>query len=208
MKKLFLDGLRFGRWRVVELSKSSTGNRRAWDCVCDCGTTRAVAQRSLRSGKSTSCGCRTLEALHASCKTHGMSDTPTHQSWRAMRDRCSSQKCWHWKHYGGRGIKVCARWHSFENFLIDMGERPAGTTLDRIDVNGNYEPGNCRWANQEVQSSNRRNSKLTRDGVNEIRGRFELGETCASIAKRFDVSWTMIKKIVVGLSWPESNAHP
>lgn len=85
-------------------------------------------------------------------KTHGLSKTPTYRTWESMKRRCSSMN----KNYGARGIKVCQRWNRFENFFADMGLRPAGKTLDRIDVNGNYEPGNCRWATQSEQMLNTR----------------------------------------------------
>lgn len=89
-------------------------------------------------------------------RKHGRSGTPTWQSWNSMRRRCGDPKRWNFKYYGGRGIKVCERWQKFENFLADMGERPAGSTLDRIDNERDYEPSNCRWLPRSQQSANRR----------------------------------------------------
>ncbi len=87
---------------------------------------------------------------------HGAAHSPTWMSWKAMRDRCTRRSMNSYEHYGGRGIRVCERWQFFANFLEDMGKRPDGTTLDRIDVDGHYEPGNCRWATSDVQARNKR----------------------------------------------------
>lgn len=96
---------------------------------------------------------------------HDMHKSPTYKSWIAMRQRCYNPKIKHWNKYGGRGISICKRWDEFENFLADMGEKPEGKSLDRIDVNGNYEPDNCRWATQKTQQRNRRdNNTLTYQG--------------------------------------------
>lgn len=102
-------------------------------------------------------------------KSHGLSATLAYNSWKLMIYRCTSPKAPNYSYYGGQGVTVCDRWKSFENFLEDMGDRPAGMSLDRIDSNGNYEPGNCRWATKSEQSRNSRNTKLTQEDVDWIR---------------------------------------
>jgi hypothetical protein len=154
-------GERYGLLVVQRLVDNGGGPRR-WLCLCDCGGDTVVTTADLRrtTGPTRSCGCL-LAATHT---THGHyvngQRTPTYLSWTSMRTRCSRSYGNAWKYYGARGIKVCDRWlDSFENFLEDMGERPDGKTLDRIDVDGNYEPGNCRWATPKEQSANRRVSR-------------------------------------------------
>lgn len=151
-------GLRYGRLTVIRMFDKVCGRPR-WLCQCDCGNTNVATGANLTSGRSTSCGCLRTERVIAAKRVHGHGHparrSPTYKSWRAMIDRCSLPKRHNWNNYGGKGIKVCARWQSFANFLADMGERPPGHTLDRIDSARDYEPSNCRWATQEQQSANR-----------------------------------------------------
>jgi hypothetical protein len=116
----------------------------------------------LRGGRVKSCGCLRKEKVVENGRTnpsnlqHGMCGSPTYISWENMRQRCDNPNATGWERWGGRGITLCERWDSFENFLADMGERPEGTTLDRIDNDGNYEPGNCKWSTSKEQQANTR----------------------------------------------------
>lgn len=119
-----------------------------------------------------------------------------------MKERCTNRNHGEYERYGGRGIEVCMRWLSFGNFLADMGERPAGTTLDRFPNNdGNYEPGNCRWATPTEQARNRRTTRLTPDLVDEIHGRIEHGESQCSVARRLGLDSDYVSMIRRGLRW-------
>jgi hypothetical protein len=156
MPRLLIDlvGKRFGRL-LVEARVGREGTPH-WRCRCDCGKESIVAGGNLRNGHTTSCGCLRAQAAGTAAVRHGMTRTPTWSSWNSMRDRCLSATNKDFHNYGGRGITICSRWESFENFLADMGEKPEGMSLDRIDVNGNYEPGNCRWADYSTQNRNQR----------------------------------------------------
>lgn len=162
-KLIDLTGQRFGR--LVVLSRHVDKNKRAfWLCLCDCGNQAVVNGSSLRDRVTRSCGCLQQEVRatrdRGRSKTHGLSHTPEYSIWTAMIRRCEDPKTHNYAAYGGRGITVCERWHVFENFLEDVGRRPSPElSLDRICSDGNYEPGNCRWATLEQQSYNRRNTK-------------------------------------------------
>lgn len=158
IKKQLPIGQRFGLWVVVADAGSDHRGRIA-AVKCDCGTEKTLRIYPLLYGRSVSCGCLRA-AFNVSRSVHGQSGSMTWASWRAMRERCSSVKHKNFADYGGRGIAVCSRWSEFSNFLADMGERPSrGHTIDRIDVNGNYEPSNCRWSTRSEQMRNTRTNR-------------------------------------------------
>jgi hypothetical protein len=166
-----LEGQVFGRLTVIERFRSRKG-RVTWLCRCSCGKLRELPSNDLTTGHTTSCGCLRRERLLASNTTHGHSarsgNTPTYRSWKSMRLRCLNSGSTGYECWGGRGISIDPRWDKFENFLADMGERPKGRTLDRIDVNGNYEPDNCRWATHMEQRMNQRPQRKRRSKQPEV----------------------------------------
>lgn len=131
----------------------------------------------------------------------GRSKMRAYASWAQMRERCRNPRNVRYPRYGGRGITHCERWTSFENFVADMGERPEGMSLDRIDNDGNYEPGNCRWATQEEQQRNRSTTKLTEADVASIRAKLAANEAPMAIALEYAVSRNTIYAIKLGLKW-------
>lgn len=156
-------GKKFGRLLVVEESCShiqESGKKKSmWKCKCDCGNDVVVAGSNLQNGNTKSCGCLNKQILSDIKTKHKMCKDSSYKSWEMMLQRCTNSNRDNYKHYGGRGITVCDRWLKFENFYADMGDRPEGTSIDRIDVNGNYEPRNCKWSTHKEQCINRRSSK-------------------------------------------------
>jgi hypothetical protein len=154
-----MSGERFGRLVVIQSAERDKWRNLLWECQCDCGGFTLVTMHNLRSGNTRSCGCLKREAL-ARSTLHGEGDKPTveYKTWEAMIRRCESPKAVNFKDYGGRGIKVCAEWRAdYRRFLVDMGRRPSQRhSIDRIENDGNYEPGNCRWATRSEQNSNKR----------------------------------------------------
>lgn len=165
--KINLGGKKFGRLLVISEAGRNHDSRVLWNCLCDCGKTKIVLSSHLLRGAIRSCNCLRDETVRRA-RTHGYSRTPIYEIWCGMIKRCRNPKTQFYPYYGGRGIKVCERWDRFENFLEDMGQRPSPLhSIDRKDVNGNYEPGNCEWSTATKQA---RNTRKRKDGKNIVVG--------------------------------------
>lgn len=184
-KAIDLTGKKFGELTVIERAPIGRTSAALWRCLCSCGQYRVNKSYNIRTGVVKSCGCiRNKMVKIGLFRSHGMSKSDTYQTWCSMKARCCNPKNPKYKHYAGRGIIICERWiTSFENFLKDMGERPSGKSIDRINNDGPYSKENCRWATSKQQANNcRPNSSYDRLTVLGFTG------TIPEIANRFCVS--------------------
>lgn len=153
-------GQTFGSLTVIEIDPDNGGGRKGtyWRCSCSCGGSRSIRLDQLTKTDNPSCGCQIFKNMSDATVKHGFKGKTEYHIWNGMKQRCLNSKNRNYRFYGALGIKVCDRWLKFENFLADMGRRPHGLTLDRIESSGNYEPGNCRWATYKLQENNRKDS--------------------------------------------------
>lgn len=164
-----LTGQRFGRLVVTKLAFTKERGRKVWACLCDCGGFKHATTETLRAGTAKSCGCLHKERVASLNRSHGASRTKTYRIWCGLRARCAIPSATGYAYYGGRGIKVSAQWSTYEGFLADMGACPEGTSLERRNLDGNYELGNCYWATNSQQARNTSRTRYVEvDGVKRV----------------------------------------
>lgn len=174
---------------------------RYWVCSCSCGGVSIARTDHLTLGKVKSCGCLSSEVTakrNSAGATHRLCNTPTYKSWQSMRTRCLNKNSEKYPSYGGRGIGICQEWNSFEVFLADMGVRPDGFSIDRIDNNKGYSPDNCRWATALAQENNKRiNIVLTFDGRSQTVSEWarEMGMGYQTLRKRLNFGWSVERSV-------------
>lgn len=201
---------RFGRLTVLKFRGVSGKNNEAlWWCLCRCGKKKEVKASHLVNKNVQSCGCLSSELSserYAKLNfTHGKSSSKVYQCWNSIKNRCLNVESQQWKNYGGRGIQLFEAWEIFECFysyvskLSNYGK--PGYSLDRIDNDGDYEPGNVRWATAEQQNQNNRNCKLTREDVRKIRRLGSSGVSCDKLSNMFEISLRHARKILTKDTW-------
>jgi hypothetical protein len=193
-KRIDLTGFKFGRLVVIRRGLNLPNGNPRWECSCECGNLALINASSLRAGRVKSCGC-----IRGIVEKHGMESSVIYSTWAQMKARCQNEKSKFYKDYGGRGIKVCDRWQRFTNFYADMGDKPEGLSLDRHpDNDGNYEPGNCRWATQQEQILNRRVTVMI-EYNGEVKPRIEwarqYGISPISLTSRLKLGWDIHKAL-------------
>ncbi len=195
-------GKRFGRLIVLERAPNNKWGQSRWLCLCDCGEKTVVYSIHLRSKRTQSCGCLNREKRTTHGHTVRGRSSKVYSVWRAMVQRCTNNSYKQWENYGGRGIRVCERWLKFENFLEDMGDKPEGYQIDRIDNDGGYFKENCRWATRRQNNRNKRSNRLiTFDGKTQCLTEWaeEIGICLETICKRFQLGWSAEEVLTISV---------
>ncbi len=199
MAKEILPEDRFGKWKVLGKGKA-VGKHRLVKVQCECGTVKEIQRWSLLNGRSTSCGCDFSAKIAKANTKHGMTGTPIYESWRSMKQRCDNKADAMFYLYGAKGVTYCDSWGDFEQFYADMGERPEGTSLDRIDGSKGYSPENCRWATPREQALNRKTTKYA-----EIEFKGEI-YPLSVWAEKVKIKPSVLHARIVRMGWPIERA--
>lgn len=185
------------RLTPITFSHRDKNGKQVWQFECECGNKVTLPLSQVKSGNTKSCGCLRREMIIEKNTIHGFSqrrdESKTYMIWKRMKGRCSNKNVKEYKNYGGRGIEVCERWNDFAKFLEDMGERPEGMSIDRIDNNKGYSPDNCQWASRKTQNSNKRNNVLmTSHGITLTAKAWseKLGISYQTLMSRIRYGWT------------------
>jgi len=189
---------KFGRLLVLKKNGSDKHGKSLWLCHCDCGNEVIIIGQNLKNGVTKSCGCLQKELLTKKNITHGMTYTKLYVDWIQMRKRCKNKKNKSYKNYGARGISVCKRWDKFENFYTDMGDKPKGLTLERIDNNKGYSPDNCKWATRKEQANNSRHNVIINykgQRLTMAQWAREIGIKCSTLSRRIQRHWPIEKAL-------------
>jgi hypothetical protein len=202
MKTVDITGQRFGKLVALKKSEERSKAGAIWDCLCDCGAHCRASSLKMRAGLWVSCGCHRQQATRAALLKHGMANkTTTYRSWKEMHQRCNNPRSAQYKWYGARGIAVCERWGDFQKFFEDMGERPAGHTIDRVDNDADYSPGNCVWATHKEQTRKQEKNVLTMKSAAQLRADRAAGMTYRQLAAKYGVSLRAAHRCGIGETW-------
>ena len=200
MRLIDLTGQTFGRLTVLKRAENSPSGRSRWLCQCECGNTCIVHSTSLHSGNTRSCGCLKAEVSREKATTHGMSGTSLFNVWCAMHSRCLNKNNHSYGNYGGRGIRMCDEWmdsSTFFDWALANGYKE-GLTIERIDVNGNYEPSNCKWITKAEQARNKTNSRIFEvDGVS---------ASLAQLCENYNIDYSTVYQRITKLGWEPKRA--
>lgn len=201
-------GERYGAWVVLGHAVREAHSRRTFfNCRCECGHEQSVRSDQLRNGRSSRCKQCDNDARVRHGATRIKNYTPEYRAWNCMRQRCTNPHNASWDRYGGRGIRVCERWASFQNFLADMGERPsAAHSLDRVDGDGDYEPGNVRWGTVEEQANNRRSTphvEFEGESMTIAQWARRKGIPVMALRQRLRHGWSLERALLTPVNSPE-----